>query len=161
MTLLAHPLPWPRVHPATTGAPSPRGFAELDERVSSATVGVVVVHAPSRSTSLALGAHMARRTRAAGRFALEACARRGAPLWHDVARRLGIGSLPNDPASAADAIVRAATLRRATILGALPSAGTWDRAVTAEIATFAAAPPVLLVAGEPQPTDDFAPTYTK
>jgi transcriptional regulator with GAF, ATPase, and Fis domain/tetratricopeptide (TPR) repeat protein len=154
MSILAHPLPWPRLRPAESAVPSPHGFAELDERVSSGVVGLAIVRAPSASTSAALGAHLARRARTAGSFVIEGRARRGSPLWHDVAWRLGIGPLPSDPVSAADAIARTACVRRATIIATLPSSGTWDRAVAAELATVAGAPQVLLVAYGPDPAED-------
>ncbi len=154
MSLLAHPLPWPRLHSAATGAPSPRGFAELDDRVSSGAGGVAVARATSRASAQALCAHAARRASSAGRVAIEARAGRGAPLWQEVASRLGLGPLPNDPAAAAETIARISSLRRASVLAPLPECGTWDRAVTCEMASFADGPPVLLVASGLQPTDD-------
>jgi transcriptional regulator with GAF, ATPase, and Fis domain len=71
-----------------------------------------------------------------------------------VATRLGVGSLSSDPAEAADAIARAAMLRRASIVGVLPATGTWDRAVACELASVAAPPPVLLVTAELESTDE-------
>ncbi|HEY3818576.1 MAG TPA: sigma 54-interacting transcriptional regulator [Polyangiaceae bacterium] len=151
---MAHPLPAPRVFPAATSSIAPRGFVELDDRVASAACGVVVVRAPSREAAGAMGAHVARRARAGGLCTIEARSGLGAPLWREVASRLGVGALPGDPADAAEAIARAATLRRAIVVAALPAAGTWDRQVAYVLSSLAAAPPVILVAASSETADD-------
>src|SRR5689334_3264412 len=108
MTLLAHPLPWPRLPSAAAGATAARGFVELDDRVSSCAPGVALIRAPSAHAARAICAHLARRIRAGGRVAVEARALRGSPLWQEVAMRLGVSSLPSEPAQAAEAIARTA-----------------------------------------------------
>ena len=154
MTLLAYPLASPRVLPAATSRIAVRGFVEVDDRVASGAGGVAIVRAPSREAADALGAHVARRARAAGRCAIEAKSARGAPLWREVASRLGVGVLPGDPTDAAEAIARAATMRRAVVVATLPPAGTWDRAVTQALSSFEAAPPILLVTAGAEAADD-------
>jgi transcriptional regulator with GAF, ATPase, and Fis domain/tetratricopeptide (TPR) repeat protein len=154
MTLVAHPLPAPRVFPAAASTVAARGFVELDDRVASAACGVVVVRAPSRDAADAMGAHVARRARAGGLCTIEARSSRGAPLWREVASRLGVGALAGDPADAAEAIARAATVRRAIVVAALPPAGTWDRQVAMVLSSLAAAPPMILVATSNEPADD-------
>ena len=156
MSLVAHSLPSLPVRLAAAAALPARGFVELDERVTSGAGGVAVVRASSRESGEAIAAHLARRARVAGMFAIEAKARRGAPLWRDVASRLGIGGLPNDPAHAADAIARAAAVRRALIVGAMPRAGTWDRTVAAELASLRGGAAVVLVMAGFDATEDLA-----
>ncbi|HTQ42240.1 MAG TPA: sigma 54-interacting transcriptional regulator [Polyangiaceae bacterium] len=163
MTLVAHPLSPPRVPGSAPGsreaasASAPvRGFVELDDRVCGGLAGVVVVRAPSQETCDAMGAHVARRAVAAGMFAIETRARGGSPLWRDVASRLGVDVLPSDPPAAADAIARVAAMRRAIVVAPMPHAGTWDRAVAAELAALATAPSVVLLAPDARPTEDVA-----
>ncbi|HEY8041884.1 MAG TPA: sigma 54-interacting transcriptional regulator [Polyangiaceae bacterium] len=156
MTLVAYPLSSPRVFPAAPSAIAARGFVELDDRVAAGTGGVVVVRAPSHETAEAMGAHVARRARASGMFAIEARAAQGAPLWREVASRLGVGTLASDPVEAADAIARAAALRRAVVVATLPARGTWDRAVACELTTLGTAPAVVLVATGVDGTEDLA-----
>jgi transcriptional regulator with GAF, ATPase, and Fis domain/tetratricopeptide (TPR) repeat protein len=158
MTLVAQPLPSPRVFPAATSSIAARGFIELDDRVASAIGGVVVVRAPSREAADAMGAHVARRARAGGLCAIEAKSSLGAPLWREVALRLGVGALAGDPTDAAEAIARAATLRRAVVVAALPTVGSWDRAVASALSAVVAAPPVVLVATSAETADDLHAT---
>jgi transcriptional regulator with GAF, ATPase, and Fis domain/tetratricopeptide (TPR) repeat protein len=154
MTLVAQPLSTPRVFPAATSTIAARGFVELDDRVASAACGVVVVRAPSREAADAMGAHVARRARAGGLCTIEARSALGAPLWREVASRLGVGTLAGDPNDAAEAIARAATLRRAIVVAALPPQGTWDRQVAYVLSSLVAAPPVILVATSNETADD-------
>jgi transcriptional regulator with GAF, ATPase, and Fis domain/tetratricopeptide (TPR) repeat protein len=154
MTLVAHPLPTPRVVTAAAPTTGARGFVELDDRVCSALTGFVVVRAPSSQVADATGAHVARRARTAGLHAIEARASRGAPLWREVAERLGVGRLPSDPCEAAEAIGRAAALRRAVVVAMLPRAGTWDRAVSCALSSSASCPPAVLLVAGPETTDD-------
>ncbi|HEY5242863.1 MAG TPA: hypothetical protein VIJ22_15395, partial [Polyangiaceae bacterium] len=154
MTLVAHPLPAARVFPAANATIAAHGFVELDDRVASAACGVVVVRAPSREAADAVGAHVGRRARAGGLCTIEARSALGAPLWREVASRLGVGALPGDPADAAEAIARAATLRRAIVVAALPPPGTWDRQVAYVMSSLAAPPPVILVATSNETADD-------
>jgi transcriptional regulator with GAF, ATPase, and Fis domain len=156
MTLVTQPLPAPRAFPAASPsltAPS-RGFIELDDRVSSGTAGIAVVRAPSHEVGSAIAAHAIRRSKSLGLFAIEARAARGTPLWREVASRLGVGTLPSDPAGAAEAIARAAVQRRALVVAQLPDVGTWDRAVARELAALVGAPAVLLVVAGAEGTDD-------
>jgi transcriptional regulator with GAF, ATPase, and Fis domain/tetratricopeptide (TPR) repeat protein len=153
MTLVAHPLSSPRVFPAAISTIAPRGFVELDDRVATGTGGVVVVRAPSPEAASAMGSHMARRARAAGLCAIEARSALGAPLWREVASRLGVGMLAGDPADAAEAIARAASLRRALVVALLPPVGSWDRAVAQAMASRTP-PPVLLVTSSNESVED-------
>src|SRR5579859_4422615 len=162
MTLVAYPLPTPRVFPAASSTIAARGFVELDDRICGAQGGVAVVRAPSREAALAMGAHAARRARAAGLHAIETRASAGAPLWREVASRVGVGALASDPIDAADAIARAALLRRAVVVAALPADGSWDRAVAAALAAqpVTSSPPIVLLALATDGTDDLqAETY--
>jgi hypothetical protein len=154
MTLVAQTIPSPRVFPAATAAIATRGFVELDDRIAGAVGGVAVVRGPSREAAEAAGAHVARRARAVGLCAIEARSTAGAPLWREVASRLGVSSLAGDPADAADTIARAANLRRAMIVAALPPAGSWDRAVAYALSSLVGAPPVVLVATSTDTADD-------
>jgi transcriptional regulator with GAF, ATPase, and Fis domain/tetratricopeptide (TPR) repeat protein len=154
MTLVAHPLPSRHPHLVAGGAAIPRGFVELDDRVSRGAGGVAIVRAPSREAAEAIGAHVTRRARAAGMFAIEAKARWGAPLWREVASRIGIGALGSDPAGAAEAIARAASQRRAHVVAPLPRPGSWDRAVATEMASLAAAGPVVFIVAGLDAADD-------
>jgi transcriptional regulator with GAF, ATPase, and Fis domain/tetratricopeptide (TPR) repeat protein len=152
---LALPLPTSRAFfPGATPAVAPQGFIELDDRVATGAGGVVVVRACSRESAEAMGAHLARRARGAGFCAVEARAALGAPLWREVASRLGVGALGGDPTAAAEAIARAASLRRAVVVAALPPAGTWDRAVAYAMSSLDTAAPVFLVASGADAADD-------
>jgi transcriptional regulator with GAF, ATPase, and Fis domain len=154
MNLLAHSLSSPRTFPAATSALGPRGFIDLDDRVVAGVGGVAVVRAPSREAAEAMGAHLARRARALGQCTIEARSGLGAPLWREVASRLGVGTLAGDPTEAAAAVARAALLRRAVVVAALPAAGTWDRAVAHAMTSLASPPPVFLVASSGEAVDD-------
>ena len=86
-------------------------------------------------------------------------------MWHEVAARLRVAKLPNEPMACAATIATNAFLRRATIVAPLPRAGSWDRAVAAEIALLANAPLIVFVSdGEDAASDvhgerfDVAPT---
>jgi transcriptional regulator with GAF, ATPase, and Fis domain/tetratricopeptide (TPR) repeat protein len=152
---LALPLASPRASsPVATSTAGPRGFIELDDRVATGAGGFVVVRASSREAAAAMGAHVARRARAAGFYAIEARSALGAPLWREVASRLGVGALAGDPGDAAEAIARAASLRRAVVVAALPPAAAWDRAVAYAMASLVAAPAVFLVASGADTADD-------
>jgi DNA-binding NtrC family response regulator/tetratricopeptide (TPR) repeat protein len=121
------------VSPAAASSPSP-GFAQLDERVAQGAGGIVLARGTSRETAEALREHLVRRARACGRYVVEARARRGSPLFSEVARHLAVETIPTDVVDAADVIARAAVAQRATIVATLPSRGGWDRAVMGEMA---------------------------
>jgi transcriptional regulator with GAF, ATPase, and Fis domain/tetratricopeptide (TPR) repeat protein len=140
--------------PAATSAITVRGFIDLDDRVAAGTGGVVIVRACSRESAEAMGAHLARRARGAGFCAIEARSAPAAPLWREVASRLGVGALAGDPTDAAEAVVHAAALRRAVVVAALPPAGTWDRAVAYAMSSLDAASPVFLVTSGADAADD-------
>ncbi|HEY1694773.1 MAG TPA: sigma 54-interacting transcriptional regulator [Polyangiaceae bacterium] len=147
MTPVAHPLSSPRAFPAAPStSATANGFAALDERVAAGTPGVVLVRASSPEAVEAIGAHVARRARATGFNAIEARATRASPLFREVASRVGLTVLPNDPAEAADAIARAAGQRHAVIVAALPPPGGWDRAVASAISTLSPSIAVVLLA---------------
>ena len=114
----------------------------------------MVVRASSREAAAAMGAHVARRARAAGFCAVEARSALGAPLWREVASRLGVGALAGDPGDAAEAIARAASLRRAVVVAALPAAASWDRAVAYAMASLVSAPAVFLLASGADTADE-------
>jgi transcriptional regulator with GAF, ATPase, and Fis domain/tetratricopeptide (TPR) repeat protein len=154
MTLVAYPLTTPRAFAAAAPTVAARGFVELDDRIASTIGGVMVVRAPSRDAANAVGAHVARRARAAGLHVIEARAWRGTPLWREVASRLGIGVLASDPCEAAEAVARAATQRRALVVAELSGAGSWDRAVACATSALAAPPPVVLLAAGAEGADD-------
>ena len=130
--------------PLASASPSLRTLTELDERLAIGSPGVVVVRAAAESVE-ALLAHAARRLRSVGRTAIVARAHAGAPLWHEVAARLRVGRLPNEPLACAATIATNAFLRRATIVAPLPRAGTWDRAIAAELALLTNAPLIVFV----------------
>lgn len=118
---------------------NPRAFVDLDERlVSGSASGVVIVHAPNDVQAPIL-AHASRRLRAAGWSCVDASlagpahGRVGVPLFREVATQLGLGFVSSDPHACAEAIVQAAAARRSAIVAPLPTEGTWDRAVAAEL----------------------------
>ncbi len=154
MTSVASPLISPRVHAAVAPSPPARGFAALDERMLAFAPGLLVVRAPSREASVAIGMHVARRAASAGAMVIEARERRGCPLWREVAAKLGVGELPSEPAGAAAAIAHAAILRRAVVVGPLPSSRGWDRAVVMELAALASPPAAVLTATGAGPIDE-------
>jgi transcriptional regulator with GAF, ATPase, and Fis domain len=179
MTLVAYPLSSPRMaaqataasavagppassgHAAAAGHAPVRGFVELDDRVGTGVAGMLVVRAPSSESAEAMGQHVARRATTTGALVVEARAREGAPLWREVALRLGVSALPGDPSAAAEAIAREANLRRALVIAPLPDAGGWDRAVAVELSSFlgghggqGAAAAVVLLSCDARPVDD-------
>jgi transcriptional regulator with GAF, ATPase, and Fis domain len=154
MTLVAYPLPLPRAQAAAAPATRAQGFVDLDERVASGATGLVIVRTPSREVADALSAHLARRASATGCLAIEARARAGAPLWREVALRLGIGDLPGHPEAAADAIAHAALMRHAVVVAPIPMARAWDRAVATELGSMQSGPAVVLLAIDGTSTDD-------
>ena len=105
-------------------------FAALDERVASGHGGVLLVHVVDDRTIEALRAHLVRRARASCSLVISA---HGDPVWREVATRLGIAKVECTPSSCAAQLASATQGRRAAILFTLPRAGTWDRAVTAEL----------------------------
>ena len=105
-------------------------FAALDERVASGHGGVLLVHVVDDRTIEALRAHLVRRARASCSLVISA---HGDPVWREVATRLGIAKIDCTPSSCAAQLASATQGRRAAILVTLPRAGTWDRAVTAEL----------------------------
>ncbi len=133
--------------PAPSLAPAARGFAALDERVISARdVGAVLVaRAIDPTTTSALLAHVARRAAHTSSSVLRARGQRHAPLWREIAQRLSIAKLDCAPLACAMQIASAALAKRATIVAPLPAAGSWDRAVAAEIAQLDAMPLVVFV----------------
>jgi len=78
---------------------------------------------------------------------LRARARRGAPLWREVAARLSLLRLDCSPLACATQIASAALARRTAIVATLPAEGTWDRAVALELAQLESAPLVVFVSG--------------
>jgi transcriptional regulator with GAF, ATPase, and Fis domain len=162
---VAHPLSTPRsfLGASSAGAPGPRRFIELDDRLcgaleapagSALLAGVAIARTPAADLANAIAAHVARRVRNSGRWAIEARASRGAPLWRDVASRLGIGVLASDPGDAAQAIGRAVAQSGGVVVAELPAQATWDRAVLVALAGLPSVPPVVLVTTGAEGTDD-------
>jgi transcriptional regulator with GAF, ATPase, and Fis domain len=126
-------------------APAARGFAALDERVRCGQGGLIVVQLVESATADAVLAHVARRALHAHPMVLRARARRGAPLWREVAARLSLLRLDCSPVACATQIASAALARRTAIVATLPAEGTWDRAVANELAQLESAPLVVFV----------------
>jgi transcriptional regulator with GAF, ATPase, and Fis domain/Tfp pilus assembly protein PilF len=162
MTLVAQALPTTRLAgsaPAPAASAAPSGFVELDDRVSLGAPGLVVVRTSSREAAGAIVAHVARRGRAAGMVPIEARARDGSPMWREVALRLGVSALPGDPGQAAEALARAAMLRRALVVGPMPRAGSWDHAVATDLAALPSCATIVLVASRMDGDDLRADEY--
>jgi transcriptional regulator with GAF, ATPase, and Fis domain len=164
---VAHPLTTPRtLHGAVSAVPpsNPRRFVELDDRLccaldlpvpsASLLAGIAVVRTPARELASAVAVHVARRVRSGGLWALEGRASRGAPLWRDVASRLGIGQLASDAGDAARAVGHAVVQSGGVVVAELPAQGTWDRAVLVSLAALPSVPPVFLVTTGPEAIDD-------
>ncbi len=68
-------------------------------------------------------------------------------MWREVSARLGVAKIECSPAQSAAQLASASQGRRAAILVTLPKAGTWDRAVTAELsqASFDGRVPLVIV----------------
>jgi DNA-binding NtrC family response regulator/tetratricopeptide (TPR) repeat protein len=125
-----------------------RSFVEFDERIVSAQTDTIVVRAPIEVHG-PLVSHASRRLRASGFHPVDAALRTGAPLFREVAMRLGLGPVPIEPSACAEAIATAAVAQRAAIVAALPDDGTWDHAVALEIAKNARVMLVFVTATEP------------
>jgi transcriptional regulator with GAF, ATPase, and Fis domain/tetratricopeptide (TPR) repeat protein len=121
---------------------------------AGAPSAIAIVHAPAREVADATAAHVARRVRNGGRCAIEARASYGAPLWRDVASRVGIRALASDPGDAARALVRALAQSGGVVVADLPALGTWDRAVLAALAALPTMPLAVFVTTSPDVTDD-------
>ncbi|MGO8996939.1 MAG: sigma 54-interacting transcriptional regulator [Polyangiaceae bacterium] len=137
-----------------SAAPAPRTLSDLDERLVSGRLEVLVARAPHGIVD-ALLAHAARSAKRAkvpsgqpgqARLTIVARAHAGAPLWQEVALRLAIPHLALEPAACAEQIAAAALLRKAMIFAPLPAEGSWDRAVAAELSSRDSVPLVLFVA---------------
>jgi len=122
--------------PTSPSSPSgePQGFTELDDRLVEGRPGLLVVIAPPELHPAVL-AHAARRVRAASGVALLGEARRGAPMFHEIAAQLAVRSTTTNVARFGAALADEARRRRAAILGALPAEGTWDHEVLLEMAS--------------------------
>jgi transcriptional regulator with GAF, ATPase, and Fis domain/tetratricopeptide (TPR) repeat protein len=148
--------------PAPSLAPAARGFAALDERVLSTREGgaVLVARVIDPTTVSAVLSHVARRAGTPGATVLRARGQRHAPLWREIAQRLSITKLDCAPLACAMQIASAALAKRAVIVAPLPTAGSWDRAVAAEIAQLDAMPLVVFVADHGDEAEDLqAETY--
>jgi tetratricopeptide (TPR) repeat protein len=110
-----------------------RDFAALDERVASGEGGILLVHVVDDRTIEALRAHLVRRVRSSCSLVVSSRARHGDAVWREVAARLGVSDVDCSPAQCAAQIASVVQGRRAAILVTLPQAGSWDRAVTAEL----------------------------
>jgi transcriptional regulator with GAF, ATPase, and Fis domain/tetratricopeptide (TPR) repeat protein len=134
---------------------APASFSGLDERLVAAThehatvPTVLLARTTSAETARAIVAHAARKLRGLGLQAICARAHASAPLWQEVAAKLGISAetshapLSTDPSKCAERIASAMVARHAAVLAPLPAAGSWDRAVATELVRLAA-PSLLL-----------------
>ena len=129
-----------------------RTLVDLDERLTTLAPGIVLARAPGDAIH-AVVTHAMRRVRASGALVLTARPLAGSPMWQQLAERLSIGGLDCEPSQCAAQIVEAAAARRASLVVPLPKPGTWDRAVTAELARVAASTIIVLVGD----TSDAAP----
>jgi transcriptional regulator with GAF, ATPase, and Fis domain/Tfp pilus assembly protein PilF len=120
---------------ALTEAAAPFDFAALDERVASGHGGVLLVHVVDDRTTEALRAHLVRRARTSCSLVVSARgpSHNADAAWREVSERLGVGSVECSPNACAAQLASASHGRRTAILLALPPAGSWDRAVTAEL----------------------------
>jgi transcriptional regulator with GAF, ATPase, and Fis domain len=111
---------------------------DLDERIcSQVATSIAIVHVPTDEDALAIASHLARRASAYG---VAIIVTKGAPLWSEVAARLGLGRLPWDPTSCALRIAEALIAQRATVIAPFPSEGSWDHAVATEIVRVPTSP---------------------
>ena len=144
MTLVAHPLPVAACLLPGGGLRHRRPwFVELDDRVASAACGVAVVRAPraKRPTRWAPTSPAARAP--AGLCTIEARSALGRPCGARWRRVSASGRSPAIPADAAEAIARAAPVRRAMIVAALPPARDAGIAPSRRrMSSLATAPPV-------------------
>jgi transcriptional regulator with GAF, ATPase, and Fis domain len=133
--------------------PASQTLSDLDERLVAARSGVFIARAP-RDAMEALLAHAARRAKSAGRLTITSRAHAGAPLWQEVASRLGVANLACEPSRCAAQIAAAALVRNLLIIAPLPAAGSWDRAVGAELASLQPTPLILFVSDPTDPASD-------
>jgi transcriptional regulator with GAF, ATPase, and Fis domain/tetratricopeptide (TPR) repeat protein len=145
----------PSAGPFASSPPSPRTLSDLDERLAAGTPGILIARAQDRVVD-ALLAHAARRGQGGGRIAIVARAHAGAPLWQEVASRLGVPRIPCNPSRCAEQIAGAALVRRALVVARLPHPGSWDHAVAVELSSLASPPFVLFVADERDDAGDVA-----
>ena len=162
MALSATPLSL--VHATSGTASGGRAFVDFDERLvgTDARVlqsSVVIVRAPVE-VHAAIIAHTARRLRTSGWLPIDATtaagSRGGAPLFREIATRLGLAVVPSDPHACADAIAQVAacsTRKRAAIVALLPQEGSWDRAVANELVRSGRAGLLVFVTAPPSPSD--------
>ncbi len=119
--------------PGSTPQIAARTFAELDERLLTQELGVLVVRAPVEAHG-PIGAHASRRLRTTRWSTINATLRAGAPLFREIATHLGLEALSCEPTLCAEAIATAAAQARAAIIAPLPQEKTWDRLVAGELA---------------------------
>jgi transcriptional regulator with GAF, ATPase, and Fis domain len=123
-------------------APAPqaaRGFAELDDRVTARTSGVVVARASSTRDVVAIAAHLGRRALAYtsvvvahGTSPLSATVSSPVSSWTEVGARLGLGRLPCDPGECARRIAQSASARDVLVIVRVGEA-SWERSVASEL----------------------------
>jgi transcriptional regulator with GAF, ATPase, and Fis domain/tetratricopeptide (TPR) repeat protein len=114
-------------------ASSNRDFAALDERVASGDGGVLLVHVVDDRTIEALRAHLVRRVRTSCSLVVSSRRSGGDAVWREVAARLGVSDVECAPVQCAAQLASVTHGRRVAILLSLPTAGSWDRAVTTEL----------------------------
>src|SRR5579863_4956365 len=123
----------PASRPPSAATPAVAGFADLDDRLRSGAPGVLLVHVACAGAASAVAAHVARCARSMGANVIQGQSRPGAPLWRDIAVRLGIPGVDCGPKQCAAQIAANASGHRAIIVAPLPWIGTWDRTVASEL----------------------------
>jgi transcriptional regulator with AAA-type ATPase domain len=144
--------PPPASSPSVT--PEVVGFAGLDDRLRSGVPGVLLVHVSSVGAAAAVAAHAARCARARGATVIQGQSRPGAPLWRDIAVRLGISGIDCGPRQCAAQIAANASSHRAIIVAPLPWIGTWDRSVAVELCAAQSAHLTVFVSDGDDPARD-------
>ena len=120
------------IAPASAAA---RGFAELDERATARTSGVVIARVASARDAIAIAAHLTRR--AGGAAVAVGTSATATSCWAEVGARLGLGKLPCEPGECARRLAQSASARDALVVVRLGDT-SWERAVAAELAQLGA-----------------------
>ena len=96
------------------------------ERSITLEAGTLLLRAPDEATLLAATSHLARRAIKAGRLVARPLDPASQSIGRDIARSLGLPTLPLDPDAAARGLVAAADRRRAILLLPLLEPSAWD-----------------------------------
>ncbi len=134
-------LSFPPAGPPRDVSASQPDLAALAERIGRSAPGFLIVSGDA-DTAAALREYVVRQARVSHATALSAMSRPGAPLWHDVGMQLSpldFGGGAQDAAATVDHLIQATRGRRVVVVAPLPSPpslwdGSWDRAVSLELA---------------------------